>query len=283
MSVPQSNSTQTIDSPMPDADRTRRTSLAPFIADSMGKVTSVSTSSGASPCASVMIVTVGRFKFGKTSMGSCAACRPPKITRTTVTASTSTRFLRQKAIMWLSMKTPRRPWTHPNYFLTASMRVSRATIAGRFAAGGFGHESDAGKHPVLEQVVRVFHLDPHRQDSHLLVHLGRDAHHLALGLQVGIGRKMNVGRLTKVDAMGVFLVHVSLDPDLGQVVNLKQGAFSADNLSGHDVETCDPTGRRSADGNRLHQLGTSAGLRQIGLLQSSRWPRVPRRREQVVA
>ena len=62
---------------MPDADRTRRTSLAPFIADSMGNVTSVSTSSGASPWASVMTVTVGRFRLGKTSIGSCVAWRPP--------------------------------------------------------------------------------------------------------------------------------------------------------------------------------------------------------------
>jgi tRNA U34 5-carboxymethylaminomethyl modifying enzyme MnmG/GidA len=77
MSVPQSNSTQMIESPMPEADRTRRTSLAPFIADSIGKVTSVSTSSGARPCASTMIVTVGRFRLGKTSIGSWAACRPP--------------------------------------------------------------------------------------------------------------------------------------------------------------------------------------------------------------
>ncbi len=69
MSVPQSNSAQTIDSPMPEAERTRRTPLAPFMAASIGKVTRVSTSSGARPCASVMTVTVGRFRSGKTSTG----------------------------------------------------------------------------------------------------------------------------------------------------------------------------------------------------------------------
>lgn len=35
----------------------------------MGRVTSTSTSSGARPDASVMIVTVGRFRSGKTSTG----------------------------------------------------------------------------------------------------------------------------------------------------------------------------------------------------------------------
>jgi hypothetical protein len=62
---------------MPEAERTRRTSLAPFMADSMGKVTSVSTSSGARPCASVMMVTVGRLRLGKTSIGNCVACLAP--------------------------------------------------------------------------------------------------------------------------------------------------------------------------------------------------------------
>lgn len=66
-----------MDRPIPEAERTRSTSLAPFMADSMGNVTSVSTSSGAKPWASTMIVTVGRFRLGNTSIGSCAAWRPP--------------------------------------------------------------------------------------------------------------------------------------------------------------------------------------------------------------
>ena len=73
ISVPQANSTHTMLIPIPEADRTRRTFVAPFMADSMGIVTSVSTSSGARPWASVMMVTVGRLRSGKTSIGSCAA------------------------------------------------------------------------------------------------------------------------------------------------------------------------------------------------------------------
>ena len=46
------------------------TPVAPFITVSMGKLTNVSTSSGASPSASEKIVTVGRFRSGKTSTGS---------------------------------------------------------------------------------------------------------------------------------------------------------------------------------------------------------------------
>ena len=51
----------------------RRTPLAPFLADSMGKVSSISTSSGARPWASVIIVTVGRLRLGKTSIGNRAS------------------------------------------------------------------------------------------------------------------------------------------------------------------------------------------------------------------
>ena len=67
------------DNRKPDAGRRAdaATSLAPFMADSMGNVTSVSTSSGAKPCASVMMVTVGRLRFGKTSIGNCVAWRLP--------------------------------------------------------------------------------------------------------------------------------------------------------------------------------------------------------------
>ena len=49
MSVPQSNSTHTTAIPTAVADRTRRTPDAPLMAASMGKVTSVSISSGAMP------------------------------------------------------------------------------------------------------------------------------------------------------------------------------------------------------------------------------------------
>ena len=69
MSVSQSNSTHTTDSPTPDDERTRRTPVAPFNWYSSGLVTSTSTSSGASPGASVISVTVGRLRSGNTSTG----------------------------------------------------------------------------------------------------------------------------------------------------------------------------------------------------------------------
>ena len=52
-----------------ELERTRKTPAVPFIADSMGRVTSASTSSGARPCDSVSTVTVGAVRSGKTSMG----------------------------------------------------------------------------------------------------------------------------------------------------------------------------------------------------------------------
>ena len=69
MSVPQSNSTWTTDSPTPDELRTACTPVAPLSADSSGKVISVSTSSGAMPGASVITVTRGRSRSGNTSIG----------------------------------------------------------------------------------------------------------------------------------------------------------------------------------------------------------------------
>ena len=69
MSVPQSNSTKTIDSPTVETERTRVTPGMPFIEVSIGKVTSCSTSSAASPSASVISVIVGLFRSGKTSTG----------------------------------------------------------------------------------------------------------------------------------------------------------------------------------------------------------------------
>ena len=54
---------------MPDMERTRSTPAAPLTAVSSGRVTCSSTSSGARPGASVKMVTVGRFRSGKTSTG----------------------------------------------------------------------------------------------------------------------------------------------------------------------------------------------------------------------
>ena len=57
----------TTDNPVSDVERTRRTPFTPFKAVSIGYDTSFSTSSGAIPGASVITVTVGAFKSGKTS------------------------------------------------------------------------------------------------------------------------------------------------------------------------------------------------------------------------
>ena len=77
MSEPHSNSTYTIDSPTPETERTRVTPGMPFMPDSMGKLTSCSTSSGAMPPASVISVTVGLFRSGNTSTGICRRLKAP--------------------------------------------------------------------------------------------------------------------------------------------------------------------------------------------------------------
>ncbi len=77
ISVSQPNSTYTTESPSPLVDRTRVTPVAPFTACSTRRVTSRSTSSGTSPCASVMTVTVGRFRSGNMSTGSDNAVQIP--------------------------------------------------------------------------------------------------------------------------------------------------------------------------------------------------------------
>ena len=83
MSVPQSNSTHTTAIPTAVADRTRRTPDAPLMALSSGKVTSDSISSGAMPCPSVRMVTVGAVRSGKTSIGICRAVQAPAASSST--------------------------------------------------------------------------------------------------------------------------------------------------------------------------------------------------------
>ena len=60
-----------------EIDRTPVTPCMPFIAVSSGKVMSCSTSSGAIPPASVIKVTVGRLRSGKTSTGMRVSVRAP--------------------------------------------------------------------------------------------------------------------------------------------------------------------------------------------------------------
>jgi hypothetical protein len=103
MSVPHSNSTHTIDRPMPDADRTRCTPVAPLSRYSSCRVTSVSTSSGARPGASVITVTVGRLRSGNTSTGILASAMMPATTTASPPISTRRRFRSEKAMMALSM------------------------------------------------------------------------------------------------------------------------------------------------------------------------------------
>jgi hypothetical protein len=66
-----------MDSPTPDTERTRVTPGMPFMADSTGKLTRCSTSSGAMPPASVIRVTVGLFRSGNTSTGICRTVSTP--------------------------------------------------------------------------------------------------------------------------------------------------------------------------------------------------------------
>ena len=95
ISVPQSKSTQTMLIPWAELERTRRTPAAPFTAVSMGKVTRLSTSSGARPWASVSTVTVGAVRSGKTSTGSVAATQPPPARSTAAVQSVKKRCSRE--------------------------------------------------------------------------------------------------------------------------------------------------------------------------------------------
>ena len=63
--------------PAPDTERSRLTPGEPLSDDSRGKVTSSSTSSGAQPGASVMTVTLGAERSGKTSTGRRQVTKRP--------------------------------------------------------------------------------------------------------------------------------------------------------------------------------------------------------------
>ena len=101
MSVPQSNSTHTNDTPLLDDERTRRTSVAPFTAVSIGNVTSRSTSSAAMPPASVITTTVGAVRSGKTSMSIRSAAKSPASAMAAAPASTVSRLWMECFIMLL--------------------------------------------------------------------------------------------------------------------------------------------------------------------------------------
>ena len=102
-SVPQSNSACTIEIPAPLDERSRKRPGRPFNTYSMGKVTCTSVSSGANPRASVITVTIGRLRSGKTSTGRCIACHVPIIIR--IKAAVSTASLWRKANLIIEFST----------------------------------------------------------------------------------------------------------------------------------------------------------------------------------
>ena len=91
-SVPQANSTVTIDRPILVAERTRRTPGAPLSAASIGKLTWASTSTGAMPWASVTTVTVGAVRSGNTSTGVRSVSMPPQASSSTAPSTTNRRL-----------------------------------------------------------------------------------------------------------------------------------------------------------------------------------------------
>ena len=103
LSVPQSNSTKTMDSPTPELERTRTTPAAPLTAVSMGRVTRDSTSSGARPWASVMMVTVGRLRSGSTSTGKAESTQIPHPRIKVAKAKTGRRWRSEKPMMRSNM------------------------------------------------------------------------------------------------------------------------------------------------------------------------------------
>ena len=74
---------------MDEAERTRNTPVAPFMALSRGKVILASTSSGARPSASAKIVTTGRLRSGKTSTVRVESAYSPYTISKTAQARTS--------------------------------------------------------------------------------------------------------------------------------------------------------------------------------------------------
>src|ERR687891_1007176 len=110
MSVPHSNSTQTTEIPVAVEDRTRRTPEAPLTVVSIGNVTKVSTSSGAIPCASVMMVTEGAVRSGKTSTGILTATIVPPTRTTAAMARTINRFAKDQPISLAIMFYPSFEW-----------------------------------------------------------------------------------------------------------------------------------------------------------------------------
>ena len=105
-SVSQSNSAHTTEIPIPDELRRRRSPDTPLRLVSMGRVTRVSTSSGAMPCASVITVTVGALMSGRTSTGIRVARIVPYTSTNAPTARAATRLRRDQRISASPMVAP---------------------------------------------------------------------------------------------------------------------------------------------------------------------------------
>ena len=88
---------------MAEVDRTRLIDVAPFTAVSMGKVTSLSTSSGAIPLASVIMTTVGAVSSGNMSISIRNVTIVPAIISSRAPASTLSLFLNEKSMILSSM------------------------------------------------------------------------------------------------------------------------------------------------------------------------------------
>src|SRR5712691_1154676 len=135
MSVDQSNSTYTSDSPIEEAERTRDTPVAPFMALSIGKVILASTSSGARPSTSAKIVTTGRSRSGKTSTDRVDKAYSPYAVRKTAHARTRSAWRKLRSMILFSMASSS-PSTPPNWQLpcaalrgAALVRVASVAIA----------------------------------------------------------------------------------------------------------------------------------------------------------
>src|SRR5918995_3730075 len=140
MSIPQSNSTQMTEIPVAVEDRTRRTPEAPLTAVSIGNVTNVSTSSGAIPCASVMIVTEGAVRSGKTSTGILTATIVPPTRTTAAMARTINRFARDQPISLAIMLYPSFEWLM-RVAVGRKLTGKRAKV---HAVGAFRHDALPG-------------------------------------------------------------------------------------------------------------------------------------------
>jgi hypothetical protein len=130
MSSPQSNSTQSSESPIALALRRRRTPARPPICASSGTVTFCSTSSAARPGASVSTTTVGALSSGKTSTGmrgTCHAASPTirsAVNSTKVGCRSAERMrARNTAYSWSSWKLPS-AWKWPPLLLVRELASS---------------------------------------------------------------------------------------------------------------------------------------------------------------